>query len=218
MGGSVNQVSLFRGFLRFYQPKSFKVSITQVVFIKRVKVKGGEKVGDFGAGFGFLSLYLAKKYSVKVYAYEKDPLMFGLLKENIKLNSLEGKVIPINEDIRNIKEKFDKVVSNPPFYNFQGPNPYTFEGNITLKELIEVAESSLRDYGDLYLILPAFRLYECFHYFKRLKPKQIFPLYPKRGKPCRYVIVRAKNNAKSPNLTLEEPLYLNEAQPLANSP
>ncbi|GAB4528784.1 MAG: hypothetical protein OHK0046_48070 [Anaerolineae bacterium] len=56
----------------------------------------GEIVVDGGAHVGVVSIYLAKKYGVKVYAYEPIPDNFKRLTRNIETNEVGGLVIPVN--------------------------------------------------------------------------------------------------------------------------
>lgn len=52
-------------------------------------------VMEIGAGMGFLSIYCSKKSNNKVVAYEANPNMINLIKENYKLNN-------VNPEIKNI--------------------------------------------------------------------------------------------------------------------
>jgi FkbM family methyltransferase len=54
----------------------------------------GDSVIDVGAHVGFVSIYLAKKYGVRVYAYEPVPANFTSLAMNVGANQAE--VIPHN--------------------------------------------------------------------------------------------------------------------------
>jgi len=57
-----------------------------------------DTVLDLGANIGAFS-FRAAKIASKVFAFE--PITFNALYQNIKLNKLEGKVIPINEALGN---------------------------------------------------------------------------------------------------------------------
>ena len=90
--------------------------------LKGVKFKKGEIVCDLGSGNGLTSIFLAKEYSVKVYATDlwSDP------KENMDFFVSQGlssnEIIPIKADANNLKfEKnfFDKIISIDS-YNYFG--------------------------------------------------------------------------------------------------
>ena len=57
---------------------------------------GGRTVIDVGAFVGDTAIYFALKGAKKVYAVEPHPGAYAEMLENIKLNNMEGKVVPIN--------------------------------------------------------------------------------------------------------------------------
>ena len=62
-------------------------------------VKDGEVIVDMFAGIGYFSLPIAMHSNVKkIYSIELNPLSYDFLVENIKINRLEEKIIPINGD------------------------------------------------------------------------------------------------------------------------
>ncbi len=72
------------------------------------QIKKNEIVADMFAGIGYFSLGVARTSS-KVYAIEKNPLAFGYLKENIRLNKIKN-IVAINDDCRKVKLKADRVI------------------------------------------------------------------------------------------------------------
>ena len=101
----------------------FKLKLNKVYFNPRLgterqriynKVKDGEIVIDMFAGVGPFSIEIAKHTKVnKIYAIEINPIAYKYLVENIKLNKVEDKVIPILGDCREkIKElpKADRIL------------------------------------------------------------------------------------------------------------
>ncbi|MBI4173816.1 MAG: class I SAM-dependent methyltransferase family protein [Candidatus Aenigmarchaeota archaeon] len=65
--------------------------------------RSGEVVVDMFAGIGYFSLPIAIHAKPKaVYAIEINPLAFSYLKENIRLNKVDGKVLPILGDCRKV--------------------------------------------------------------------------------------------------------------------
>ncbi len=68
----------------------------EIEFINRVFPLGGTMV-DIGANLGDLACLVGSKSpTTKVYAFEPSPLALGRLKENIKINNLENRVIPLD--------------------------------------------------------------------------------------------------------------------------
>lgn len=78
-------------------------------------IKPGSIVIDIGANIGMFSLYATLSGAEKVYAFEPSQEAFQILLQNIKINNLTGKIIPINKavsDQDNLKIKFP-IVSSP---------------------------------------------------------------------------------------------------------
>ncbi|MFX1366128.1 MAG: class I SAM-dependent methyltransferase family protein [Promethearchaeota archaeon] len=64
-------------------------------------VKNGEVIVDMFAGIGYFSLPIAKHSSAeRIYSIELNPESYKYLKENIKINHLENKILPINGDCK----------------------------------------------------------------------------------------------------------------------
>ena len=83
-------------------------------------VKEGETVIDMFTGVGPFAILIAKSHeNVKVYAIDINPAAIELLKKNIRLNRVDGKVQPILGDAKQIvKKQFrrtaDRVIMNLP--------------------------------------------------------------------------------------------------------
>ncbi|MEM4475462.1 MAG: hypothetical protein QW405_03525, partial [Fervidicoccaceae archaeon] len=66
-------------------------------------VRAGEVVVNMFAGTGLFSVLIAKLSRPKVvYSIDKSPLAYSLMVENVKLNSVEGVVVPLLGDCREI--------------------------------------------------------------------------------------------------------------------
>jgi len=83
-------------------------------------VKEGETVIDMFTGVGPFAILIAKTHeNVKVYAIDINPDAVELLKKNIRLNRVNGKVRPILGDAKQIVKKqlrkiADRVIMNLP--------------------------------------------------------------------------------------------------------
>jgi tRNA wybutosine-synthesizing protein 2 len=147
----------------------YKLDIQKVMFSKgnvseraRIPplVKPGEVIADMFAGIGYFSLPLGKSsHAKKIYSIELNPEAFRFLKENIKLNRLEGKIIPMLGDCRKMKlpEKADRVVMGyfhgtenflPAAFSFLKPNGIIhYHETFKREELWEKSERILREYS-----------------------------------------------------------------------
>lgn len=61
----------------------------------------GSVVFDVGANVGVSSIYAVLNGAKKIYAFEPVPETYDILKNNIKLNKLENKIVPINYGLGN---------------------------------------------------------------------------------------------------------------------
>ena len=91
----------------------FMLDVTKIMFAKgnlyergRIPklVSKGEIIVDMFAGIGYFSIPIAKFSEAKtIYAIEKNPVAVEFLKENIRLNKVGNKIIPVLGDCRYVK-------------------------------------------------------------------------------------------------------------------
>ncbi|MEM2895980.1 MAG: class I SAM-dependent methyltransferase family protein [Candidatus Bathyarchaeia archaeon] len=127
----------------------YKLDLRKVYFSSRLsyehervssQVKDYEVIIDMFAGVGPFSILMAKKHQdVKVYAIDINPDAILFLTENILLNKVRGKVIPILGDSKKIINEFlikksDRVIMNFPSKSL---------------EFVETACKSLKDSGGI---------------------------------------------------------------------
>jgi tRNA wybutosine-synthesizing protein 2 len=147
----------------------YKLDITKVMFSKgnvleRARlpplVEPEETIVDMFAGIGYFSLPLAKSSPAKrIFSIELNPDSFSFLKQNIKLNSLESKIIPILGDCRKVKipEKADRIVMGylsktyeflPAAFRLLKPNGIIhYHDSFRKPDLWEATERILREYS-----------------------------------------------------------------------
>ena len=74
------------------------------------------KILDIGTGSGCLAICLAKELTnSKITAIDISKTAINVAKKNIKLKKLEHQIDPRLIDINKIKDKYDIIVSNPPY-------------------------------------------------------------------------------------------------------
>jgi tRNA (guanine37-N1)-methyltransferase len=102
-----------------------KLDVSRVYFSPRLsyerqrileQVEDGEVIVDLFAGVGPFSILLAKYRDVKVYAIEINPVAYEYLKENIRINKVGDKVVPLLGDCRKLAPKgaASRVIMNLP--------------------------------------------------------------------------------------------------------
>ncbi|MEM2080680.1 MAG: 16S rRNA (adenine(1518)-N(6)/adenine(1519)-N(6))-dimethyltransferase RsmA [Candidatus Bathyarchaeia archaeon] len=112
---------------------------------------------DAGAGFGFLTRFLADKCKV-VIAVEKDPRIAEVLRE--QLRNIDNVIIVEGDVLRVAMPGFNKVVSVPPYYLSSRLVSWLFEQKIKCAVLILqkefadrlVATVGSEDYGWLTVV------------------------------------------------------------------
>ena len=97
----------------------YKLDVRKVMFSKgninerhrlQKQVKEGEVIVDLFTGIGYFSVGIAKFCNPKIiYAIDVNPIAIKYLKENIKLNKVEGIIVPILGDCREVVKKLGKV-------------------------------------------------------------------------------------------------------------
>jgi len=78
---------------------------------RKLQLKPGETVVEAGCGWGGLSLHMAKHYGVKVKAFNISHQQVLFARERAKALGLSERVEYIEDDYRNISERFDAFVS-----------------------------------------------------------------------------------------------------------
>jgi len=135
---------LFSIELEFHADALIPTPINRFMFVKNVFNKfnattegnGIKKVLEIGTGSGIISIMIAKYYGCEVYATETIDDYIRLATENVGRNNLSNKIKIINsrgkiingiEELEN--EKFDLIISYPPFYGVNSvPSKRSFGG------------------------------------------------------------------------------------------
>ncbi len=83
-------------------------------------IKRKDKACDMGTGCGIIPLIWCKGQTNSITAVDIQPAAINQLNESIALNSLEGRIVPVNCDLRFLKDvlpfgSYDLVTMNPPY-------------------------------------------------------------------------------------------------------
>ena len=176
-------------------------------YLKKIKKKNFS-LADVGSGVGTISLIIAyQNDEINITAIENNDSYIEIAKENIVRNNFQKKIDLIQEDIFNVNNdlinRFDFVVTNPPFYDQQqkiSKNELdNFAKRITNYESwILNSVKLLKDKGLIFLIIPT-RLLE--QSLKLLSAKtgsfKIFPIWPNQKKSSKRLILFAKKGGAS---------------------
>ena len=171
---------------------------------KRKNLKGEKSFLEIGAGQGIISLLLSELDIIsKIFAVEIQEEVFAALEKNIEINDLNGKIIPINKNIKNVNGEYDFIFSNPPYKKTgSGKMPENemeriskYEILLTLDELILEIRRLLKNYGEFFVVVPNSRLNDVFRciYENRLN---VLSVKVNKYKKVDLVVVHGKKGGK----------------------
>ena len=171
---------------------------------KGKNLKGEKSFLEIGAGQGIISLLLSELDIIsKIFAVEIQEEVFAALKKNIEINDLNGKIIPINKNIKNVNGEYDFIFSNPPYKKISsGKMPENemeriskYEILLTLDELILEIRRLLKNYGEFFVVVPNSRLNDVFRciYENRLN---VLSVKVNKYKKVDLVVVHGKKGGK----------------------
>lgn len=184
------------------------------------------KIVDLGTGNGVIPLFLSKKTKAQITGIEIQEISSDLARRNVQLNNLEDQISIINDDMKNWKKYFrnnsvDMVISNPPFFKFDGNekqlNDLTqltlarHEISITLEEIIQTASNLLKDKGHFALVHRVDRFMDIIENMKKydIEPKKIQFCHTKINKEGKILLVEGIKYGK-PGLRILPPLIAHD--------
>jgi tRNA1Val (adenine37-N6)-methyltransferase len=177
-------------------------------YLKKIKKKK-ISLADVGSGVGTISLIIAyQNDEINITAIENNNSFLEIANENILINNFQNKINIIQGDIFNIDthlmNRFDIVVTNPPFYDQQQKISENELDNyakriINYESWIENSLKLLKDKGIIFLIIPTGLLEKSLKTLgKRTGSFKIFPIWPNQKKSSKRLILLAKKGGASP--------------------
>lgn len=208
--------------LKIYQDnKAFVFSLDSVLLPNFIKLnKNVKRILDIGCGNAPMPLILSTKTDAKIFGVEIQKKIADLAKKSVKLNKLDNQIEIINDDIKNIdfKEKFDIIISNPPYFKVskylslkEEKLIARHEVKLDLETLIKISANNLKNNGVFAIVHRPVRLSEiiilCSKY--NLEVKRIEFVYPNLNKEANMVLIEAIKGA-NPGLKVLEPIITHE--------
>ena len=204
--GKISIIQLKKGF-RYGFDAVFLASFVNG-YLKKLKKKK-ISLADVGSGVGTISLIIAyQNDKINITAIENNDTYLEIANENIVRNNFQKKINLMQGDILNINNhlvnRFDIVVTNPPFYDRKQKKSENELENyatriINYQSWIENSVKLLKDKGMIFLIIPT-RLLEKSLKFLSTKSGsfKIFPIWPNQKKSSKRLILLAKKGGASP--------------------
>ena len=204
--GKISIIQLKKGF-RYGFEAVFLASFVNG-YLKKFKKKKISLV-DVGSRVGTISLIIAyHNNEINITAIENNDNYLQIANENIVINNFQKKISVIQGDIFNIDNhlinKFDIVVTNPPFYDQQQKKSENELDNyakriINYESWIENSLKLLKDKGIIFLIIPTGLLEKSLKTLgKRTGSFKIFPIWPNQKHSSKRLILFAKKGGVSP--------------------
>ena len=183
---------------------------------------------DLGAGCGIIPLLLlgAENPPAKVYGLEIQPDGVTLMERAVAENKLEGKLVPLQGDLRCPpdglpKGAVDVVTCNPPYFQpghgfespVEGRRTARHEASCTLEELCAAVSKILKYGGRFYICHRPERLADIFEAMRRhkLEPKRLRMVTQRSGSAPWLVLVEARLGG-NPGLIVEADLVVEHPQ------
>lgn len=190
-----------------------------------IKEQKNARAADLGSGTGIAALLCtARNKFAHIYAVEIQKDFAELIERNVQLNRFDGRITPINSDVRDIKPahtggELDAVFCNPPYMKVNaGKRNDADEKYIARHEVFggiydfcAAAARLLKFGGRFYCVYRPDRLSELMDamHSSRLEPKRMTFIHPDEFTSPSAVLVEARKGG-SPSMKLTAPLIIHK--------
>lgn len=194
----------FKQFSIIQDKAAMKVCTDSCLFGSLINANECLSILDIGSGTGLLSLMLAQKYpNAKITAVEIDLEASINARENIEnALPLSKNITFVEADIKtfetNHQQKYDLIISNPPFYQqyLKSPNDKKNIAHhnelLTFHDLINVIKKLLAPNGRVWILLPPFEMsrFESICLSNGLLAQEMFSIKHSSEKPSIRIVAR----------------------------
>jgi len=194
--------------LFLYQPTSGYCynsdSIFLYDFISRFKPKG--ELLDVGCGVGIISLLLTRDFPLQTSIIDKQEKMLSYAKHNFALNNLQVKPYLGDFEVHQTEDRYDYIVSNPPFYDAsvtQSENTHLniarYAHHLPIEGFIKKVKTFLRPKGWFIFCYDAKQVDILLQHLRihGINPEKIQFVHSKIDRDSKLVMIAARNNSKS---------------------
>jgi len=194
--------------LLIYQPTSGYCynsdSIFLYNFISNFKPKG--QLLDVGCGVGIISLLLSRDFSIETSIIDKQEKMLDYAKHNFMINGLESKAYLGGFEDHKTEDRYDFIVSNPPFYDSavtQSENTHLniarYAHHLPIEVFIKKVKTFLKPKGWFIFCYDAKQINILLQSLRSngINPEKIQFVHSKLDRDSKLVMIAARNNSKS---------------------
>lgn len=155
----------FKQFTVWHDKCAMKVGTDGVLLGAWASVQNAHKILDVGTGTGLVALMLAQRSlpDADIIALEIDEAAAGQARENVTRSPWKERVKVVQTDFRDYQssDKFDVIVSNPPYFvdSLECPdqqrNAARHNDSLAYEELLEGVAGLLAEDGAFTIVIPA---------------------------------------------------------------
>ena len=221
----INDLLGYEGLKIYQNPEMFSFSIDSMILGYFATInKKVNKIIDLCTGNAPIPLYLTLRTKAHIVGVEIQKKVYELAVKSVKINNKENDITLLNEDLKGVsdrlKEKFDLVTCNPPYFKYiesSNINKSEFktiarhEVLVTLEECILEASKLLNTGGYFAMVHRPDRLVEIFDLMKKYKiePKRLQFIYPKVDSEPNHILIEGIKDGKE-GLKVLKPLIVYE--------
>lgn len=153
----------FKQFTVFHDRCAMKVGTDGVLLGAWAPVDDATRILDVGTGTGLVALMLAQRSQASIVALEIDEAAALQAQENVDRSPWQGRIEVIKADFKHYvtEQKFDLIVSNPPYFSdsLKCPdkqrNAARHDTDLTYLDLLKGVTRVLNPDGLFALVIPA---------------------------------------------------------------
>ncbi len=221
----INDLLGYDGLKIIQNPEMFRFSIDSMILGYFATInKKTKKIIDLCTGNAPIPLYLTLRTDAHIVGVEIQKKVYELGVKSVKMNNKENSITLLNENLKGIserlKETFDLVTCNPPFFKYNETSNINkseyktiarHEVEVTLEECVLEASKLLNTGGYFSMVHRPDRLVEIMEVMKKYKiePKRLQFIYPKIDCEPNHILIEGIKEGK-PGLKVLKPLIVYE--------
>lgn len=228
MSEVINELFGYPGLKVIQRPDMLNFSIDSVLLSHFVTLnKNTKRVLDIGTGNGAIAMMLTKRTKAPITGIEIQSDVADIAKRSIGMNQLENQIEIVCDNVNHYyktvgnEEKFDVIVSNPPFFKIEAESNLNeseyktiarHELYLTLEELIYSSSQMLASKGYFAIVHRADRASEICALMERhgIIPKRFQSVHPKHNTKANGVLIEGIKNGNAGGLIIEAPCIVHD--------
>ena len=166
----------------------------------------GKALLEVGSGSGVLGLLIKRDFDIALTQIEKEPEFIAFNQKNSDVNKLKSTIIHSDFLSFDTTQKFDTIVSNPPFYhdgviksNHALRHSARYSEHLPAEAFIAKASKLLTPRGRLIFCYDPQDIVALFEALKKAKltVEHMQFVYPKAGKTASLVMIHARKSSRA---------------------